>query len=331
MLDALACVGLQGDGRLIQLNSYENRVYQVFLDDGRVVVTKFYRPQRWSDTQILEEHRFVEQLAAAELPVARPWPLVASEQAKAAAQLSLLTPTLASFDTQYGPYRFSVARRLSGRAPELGDAAGLSWVGRFIGRLHAVGSQSRFDFRQTLNVATLGLASRDWLLAQQIIPIDMLSTWRQAADAALAATQKAFEQVQSLRHLRLHGDCHLGNILWASEGPQFVDFDDACMGPAIQDLWMLLSGDRDAMAFQLGAVLDGYASFMEFDRRELQLIEPLRTLRMLHHSAWIAKRWSDPAFPIAFPWFGETPYWADQTVRLREQAVAMAEPLLIVH
>ena len=331
VLDALACVGLQGDGRLIQLNSYENRVYQAFLDDGRVVVTKFYRPGRWSDPQIAEEHQFVEQLAAAELPVAPAWPLAIWAEARAADSLSLLTPTLASFNTPHGPYRFSVAQRLSGRAPEFGDMSVLTWIGRLIGRLHSVAAQGRFAFRNTLDVATMGLASRDWLLGQQIIPMDSLSSWQQAADAALGSVAKAFDKACAVRSLRLHGDCHLGNILWSTDGPQFVDFDDACTGPSIQDLWMLLSGDRSSMTLQLGAALDGYASFMEFDRRELQLIEPLRTLRMLHHSAWIAKRWSDPAFPIAFPWFAESAYWADQTVRLREQVAAMAEPPLVLH
>ena len=331
VLDALACVGLQGDGRLIQLNSYENRVYQVFLDDGRVVVTKFYRPDRWSDRQIAEEHQFVEQLAAAELPVAPAWPLAICAEARAADSLSLLTPTLASFNTPHGPYRFSVAQRLSGRAPEFGDMSVLTWIGRLIGRLHSVAAQGRFAFRNTLDVATMGLASRDWLLGQQIIPMDSLSSWQQAADAALGSVAKAFDKACAVRSLRLHGDCHLGNILWSTDGPQFVDFDDACTGPSIQDLWMLLSGDRSSMTLQLGAALDGYASFMEFDRRELQLIEPLRTLRMLHHSVWIAKRWSDPAFPIAFPWFAESAYWADQTVRLREQLAAMAEPPLVLH
>ena len=328
VLDALASVGLQGDGRLIQLNSYENRVYQVFLDDRRVVVAKFYRPQRWSDAQIAEEHEFLNQLAQAELPVAPAWPLAAGTAERIEPRPKLLSPTLASFQTQHGSYRFSVAQRLSGRAPELGDPATLAWTGRLIGRMHAVGAQGRFTHRLSLDFATMGLASRDWLLAQDIIPMDSLSTWKDAVNDALQAVEQAFKLASSERTLRLHGDCHLGNILWTTQGPQFVDFDDACMGPAVQDLWMLLSGDRASMTQQLGSVLEGYTSFMDFNHRELQLIEPLRTLRMLHHSAWIARRWSDPAFPIAFPWFSESAYWADQTVRLREQVVLMAEPAL---
>ncbi|MFZ2652737.1 MAG: serine/threonine protein kinase [Burkholderiaceae bacterium] len=328
VLDALASVELQGDGRLIQLNSYENRVYQVFLDDGRVVVAKFYRPRRWSDEQILEEHAFVEQLASAELSVAPPVSMVVHRSASSVARGTLISPTLARIDTPQGSYRFSVTERLSGRVPELGDSESLHRMGSAIGRLHAVGQQSRFEFRQVLDTATLGLASRDWLLAEHVIPLEALAAWQAAADAVLAAIEATFARISLIRRLRLHGDCHLGNVLWAPSGPQFVDFDDTCTGPAVQDLWMLLSGDRTSMCWQLGTVLDGYLSFMDFDRRELQLIEPLRTLRMLRHSAWIAQRWSDPAFPAAFPWFSEPAYWHGQAANLRDQLAAMAAPPL---
>jgi Ser/Thr protein kinase RdoA (MazF antagonist) len=328
VLDALDSVGLRGDGRLIQLNSYENRVFQVFLEDGRVVVTKFYRPARWSDAQILEEHRFADELAAREIPVAPSWPLTIDPTSRLAADTSLKGATLAELATPTGRFRFSVTQRLAGRAPELEDPATLEWLGRFIGRMHAVGALATFEHRQTLDVATFGTANRDWLLAQDLIPPDALIPWQQVSDAALQAVAGAFDQVGKHRVLRLHGDCHLGNVLWADDGPHFVDLDDAVMGPALQDLWMLLSGDRGAMTRQLSAVIDGYESFMDFDRRELRLIEPLRTLRILHHSAWIARRWSDPAFPIAFPWFTSPSYWAEQTTRLREQLAAMAEPPL---
>jgi Ser/Thr protein kinase RdoA (MazF antagonist) len=329
VIDALASVGYPGDGRLIQLNSYENRVYQAFLDDGGVVVAKFYRPQRWSDSQIDEEHRFVAHLAAAELPVAAPMPLnLAVPVAGAAGAVRLLTPTLATTATAAGEYRFAVTPRLSGRAPELGTPQELRQIGRLIGRLHAVGSTGEFRLRQILNVATLGQASLDWIASHDVIPPDSQSAWQLAARAALSAVGEAFEQVEGLRLLRIHGDCHLGNILWADDSAQFVDFDDTCTGPAVQDLWMLISGDRDSMTHQLGLVLEGYETFMEFDRRELRLIEPLRTLRMLHHSAWIARRWADPAFPIAFPWFAEPAYWEQQAVRLLEQVQAMDAPAL---
>lgn len=328
VLDALDAVGLRGDGRLLQLNSYENRVFQVFLEDGRVVVTKFYRPRRWSDAQILEEHAFANELAANEIPVAAVWPLEIDAASRHADRVSRLGPTLAQFETPSGVYRFSVSARLAGRAPELENEGTLEWIGRFVGRMHAVGARKPFEFRQTLDVQTFDFDNRDWLLAQRIIPPDAEPGWCQTADDALAAVRQAFAEGAAPRTLRLHGDCHLGNVLWAADGPHFVDLDDAVTGPATQDLWMLLSGDRAAMTRQLSAVLEGYESFMDFDWRELRLIEPLRTLRIIHHSAWIARRWNDPAFPIAFPWFESPKYWAEQTTRLRQQIDAMAEPPL---
>ena len=328
VLDALDAVGLRGDGRLIQLNSYENRVFQVFLEDGRAVVTKFYRPRRWSHDQILEEHAFANELAQAEIPVAAVWPLTIDAASRHADRVESLGPTLAQLATPHGTYRFSVSARLAGRAPELEDDGTLEWIGRFIGRMHAVGTIKPFAFRQTLDVKTFGIDNRDWLVAHDTVPPDVATEWRQVTDEALAAVAEAFERGSPARTLRLHGDCHLGNVLWATDGPHFVDLDDAVMGPATQDLWMLLSGDRGAMSRQLAAVLEGYESFMDFDRRELRLIEPLRTLRMLHHSAWIARRWNDPAFPIAFPWFDSPKYWAEQTTRLRQQIDAMAQPPL---
>ncbi len=328
VLDALDAVGLRGDGRLIQLNSYENRVFQVFLEDGRVVVSKFYRPQRWSDAQILEEHAFANELAANEIPVAAVWPLTIDTASRHGDRIALPGATLAQLDTAHGAYRFSVSARLAGRAPELEDDATLEWIGRFVGRMHAIGALKPFEFRQTLNPQTFGFDNRDWLLAHEIIPPDAEADWRQTTDEALAAITEAFDNTGALRTLRLHGDCHLGNVLWAADGPHFVDLDDAVTGPATQDLWMLLSGDRGTMTRQLHAVLEGYEGFMDFDWRELRLIEPLRTLRIIHHSAWIARRWNDPAFPIAFPWFDSPKYWAEQTSRLRQQIDAMAEPPL---
>ncbi len=328
VLDALDAVGLRGDGRLIQLNSYENRVFQVFLEDGRVLVAKFYRPNRWSDAQILEEHAFANEMAANEIPVAAVWPLEIDAGSPHADRVVLPGSTLAQIETPHGAYRFSVSARLAGRAPELEDAGTLEWIGRFIGRMHAVGSTHAFVYRQPLTPTTFGRDNRDWLFAANIIPPDAEAGWRQATDEALAAVTTAFDNGSAIRTLRLHGDCHLGNVLWAADGPHFVDLDDAVTGPATQDLWMLLSGERGAMNRQLAAVLEGYESFMDFERRELRLIEPLRTLRMIHHSAWIARRWNDPAFPIAFPWFESPKYWAEQTTRLHQQIDAMAEPPL---
>jgi len=328
VLDALDAVGLRGDGRLIQLNSYENRVFQVFLEDGRVVVTKFYRPGRWSDAQILEEHAFANELAAREIPVAPVWPLIVDAGSTHRERVTTLGETLAQLHTDHGVYRYSVSARCAGRAPELEDAETLEWLGRFIGRMHAVGATASFRHRETLSVQTFGTNERDWLLARGCIPPDGEPAWRAITSDVLDAATELFEHGAPTRAIRLHGDCHLGNVLWTHDGPHFVDLDDAVNGPATQDLWMLLSGERAAMSRQLATVLEGYEQFMTFDRRELRLIEALRSLRIIRHSAWIARRWSDPAFPIAFPWFESPKYWDEQTTRLRQQLEAMAEPPL---
>ena len=329
VLDALDAVGLHGDGRLIQLNSYENRVFQVFLEDGRVVVAKFYRPGRWSDDQILEEHGFGAELATHEIPVAASWNLQIDAGSRHAHAAASLGATLAQFTLAGGSaYRFGVAQRLGGRAPELEDLDTLEWIGRFVGRLHAVSSTGAFRHRIALDADSFGTRARDWLLENDIVPPDAKAAWQEAVGAALEQVARAWADGPAPRLLRLHGDCHMGNVLWTTQGPHFVDLDDAMTGPAVQDLWMLLSGERAAMSRQLAAVLDGYEQFMDFDRRELRLVEPLRTLRMIHHSAWIAMRWNDPAFPPAFPWFASPAYWAEQTTRLREQIAAMKEPPL---
>ncbi len=322
VLDALDALGLRGDGRLIQLNSYENRVFQVYLETGEVVVPKFYRPGRWSDAQILEEHGFSAELAAAEIPVVCPLVLRTDQPApRHAVTLAGDPPTLAHSMGQ----RYSVCPRRSGRAPELEDASTLEWIGRFIGRMHAVGATRAFAHRGRLDAQTYGRGPRDYLQAHDWLPPEVLPRWLASVNAALDEVQRAFDSLPDLRTLRLHGDCHPGNILWSDAGPHFVDLDDALTGPAVQDLWMLLSGDRASMTRQLGAVLAGYEDFMDFDWRELRLVEPLRTLRMIHHSAWIARRWNDPAFPAAFPWFEGPAYWSQQTTQLNEQIDAMRE------
>ena len=318
VLDMLDSVGLRGDGRLLQLNSYENRVFQVYLEDGRMAVAKFYRPDRWTDAQIGEEHAFALELAAADLPVVAPWPLADGT-------------TLGHAQAEGQAFRLAAYPCRAGHGPELDDLDTLRWLGRFIGRLHVVGAEHPFAHRRTLDVATFGEAAVARILALDLIDPAQRPAWQGAAEQALAQVASAFRAAPPAR-LRLHGDCHPGNILWRAEGdaggPQIVDLDDAVNGPAIQDLWMLLSGDTTAMRRQMAAVLAGYRQFRRFDLRELALVEPLRTLRMLHHSAWIAERWADPAFPAAFPWFGTPGYWGQQTTQLREQLEAMAAPPL---
>lgn len=322
VLDALDAVDLVGDGRMIQLNSYENRVFQVFLETGAVVVPKFYRPGRWSDAQILEEHRFAAELAAHEIPVIGPLTLQLAQPPRQPATLSGNPPTLAHSLGQ----RFSVSPRRSGRAPELEDPRTLEWIGRFIGRLHAVGAAGSFAHRWALDVDTFGRGPRDFLLARCWVPPDALPRWRAAIDGALAEVQRAFERLSNLRTLRLHGDCHPGNVLWTEQGPHFVDLDDCMTGPAVQDLWMLLSGRPEEMRAQLDDIVEGYQEFADFDQHETALIEPLRTLRIMHYAGWLARRWDDPAFPRAFPWFQEPKYWEQHVLNLREQVAAMEEP-----
>ena len=318
VLDALDALGLRGDGRLLQLNSYENRVFQVHLESGDVVVAKFYRPGRWSDAQILEEHAFARELVTADVPVVAPQPL----QAAQSTTVVLGTPpTLA----HVALHRVAVSARHAGRGPELEDPEVLEWLGRFLGRLHAVGLRGRFAHRRTLGPAWVS-AARERLVSGEHIPEGERAPWLGRCDEALSGIEHAFAAAEPLRTLRLHGDFHPGNVMWRDGGPHVVDLDDAINGPAVQDLWMLLSGDEAAMRKQLAHLLDGYRTFMPFDDRELALVEPLRTLRMICHSAWIAERWRDPAFPIAFPWFGQASYWSQQAMQLGEQIRAMRDP-----
>jgi Ser/Thr protein kinase RdoA (MazF antagonist) len=319
VLDALASVGLYGDGRLMALSSYENRVYQAHLEDPfeghAIVIAKYYRPDRWSAAQILEEHAFAAELLQAEVPAVAP-----------------LAPEGGTLH-HFGGFAFSVSPRRGGRAPELDDVEVLEWIGRFLARLHAVGGASPFQVRPALDVASFAIEPRDWLVAQEAVAREVHGEWLARCNEAIALIEAGFAAAREagVRSIRLHGDCHPGNILWTPDaGPHFVDLDDARSGPAVQDFWMLLSGERVQRQRQLGALVDGYEQLREFDRAELALIEPLRTLRLIHYSAWLARRWDDPAFPRAFPWFGTADYWRGQVQMLEEQIEAMGEPALVV-
>lgn len=312
VLDALESVGLRPDGRMIALASYENRVYQIWMDEGPPVVAKFYRPGRWQETQLREEHAFAAELLEAEIPVVAP--------------LALAGDTL----HRHGGFWFAVSPRRGGRPPELDDTATLTRIGRFLGRLHACGGVRPFVARPAIDVARLGRAPRDWLLASGLVPPELRVPWQTIVDLALEGASVAFERAGDFGTIRLHGDCHPGNILWSDDGPHFVDLDDCANGPAIQDLWMLISGERADRQRQLGALLDGYEDFAELDRRELGLVEALRTLRLIHYAAWLGQRRADPAFPAAFPWFGTQRWWEEQVLALREQVAAMQEPPLAV-
>jgi Ser/Thr protein kinase RdoA (MazF antagonist) len=328
VLDALASLGLHGNGQLMALSSYENRVYQAQLEDDRTVVAKFYRPGRWTDAHIQEEHSFSSELMAAEIPVVGP--------------MVLNGQTLHHF----GDFAFAVSPRRGGRPPELDDAEVLEWTGRFLARIHTVGARRAFVHRPALDLHGFGTESRAWLLDRDQLPLDVQSAWADVSQAALkrVAAYPALcgaappGGADAIARIRLHGDCHPGNILWtptdlpasAGPGPHFVDLDDTRSGPAVQDLWMLLSGERQQRARQLACLVDGYEQFREFDRRELSLIEPLRTLRLLHYSAWLARRWDDPTFPRHFPWFGSSDYWRGQVQMLQEQLEAMDESPLVV-
>lgn len=313
ILDAVDSIGYRCDGRLLALNSYENRVYQIGLEDSLPCVAKFYRPERWSDAAILEEHQFMAELFEREIPVVPPWRNADGQ-------------TLHNYQS----FRFALFPRQGGRAPDLDRPETLEWLGRYLGRIHAVGALQTFQARSVLTVERYGDEALAYLLAEGDIPADVLVAYRSVAELALLGVRRCFERAGPCRHIRLHGDCHAGNVLWTDTGPHFVDFDDSLMGPAIQDLWMLLSGEREECQSQLLDLLAGYEDFHEFDPRQLHLIEALRTLRLLHYSAWLARRWHDPAFPAAFPWFNTQRYWQDRILELREQVALMDEPPLVV-
>ena len=301
VLAAAERLGIECDGRLFALNSYENRVYQIGSASHGTLVLKFYRPGRWSDAQILEEHAFTEELAAADLPVAAP-------QRFEDATLH-----------RHEGLRYAVFPRLAARAVEIDAQDSLQLIGRTLGRMHAIGAKAPFRHRVTLSSERLGWQARDALLSSPLLEQTMADKYAEASAALLEAVDEAIERIGPVGRIRLHGDCHLGNILWREQGPVFVDLDDCMMGPRIQDLWMFLSGTPDEREGQWNELASGYRQFHAIDEWERDLVEPLRALRMVHHAAWIAARWEDPAFPRAFPWFTSPRFWQEHLSDLWQQ------------
>jgi Ser/Thr protein kinase RdoA (MazF antagonist) len=309
VLDAASAFQLGPDGRLFALNSYENRVYQMGAGEHQLVL-KFYRPGRWTDAQILEEHSFTAELARAEMQVAAP--------------LTIGGTTLHGF----ADFRFAAFPWMRGRAPELDAPEARAVLGRALGRLHQIGATRGFLVRPRISVQRLGWESREQVLDSALLPERLHERYATISEELLARIGEAFDAAGEVRQIRLHGDCHLGNLLWNEQGPVFVDLDDCASGPRVQDLWMMLSGSPDEQQHQWAQLLEGYLQFADFDFREVRLIEPLRSLRMLHHAAWVTHRWLDPAFPRAFPWMGEERYWEGYLQDLREQLAQIEDPPL---
>ena len=312
LIDAVESQGFLSDGGFLALNSYENRVYQIGIENKTPMIAKFYRPNRWTDEQIFEEHQFCFQLQEQELPVVCPW----------------LNSEGKSISHHEG-FRFALYERKGGRAPELDNLDNLFILGRLLGRFHGIGATQPFKYRPTLNVKNFGWDSYE-LISKDFMPKELSPAYDSLALDVLKAIDEILAGYGQINNIRVHGDCHSGNILWRDDYPHFVDFDDARMAPAIQDIWMLLSGDREEQTAQITEIIQGYSEFYDFDYRQLRLIEVFRTLRIMHHSAWIARRWSDPAFPRAFSWFDSPRYWSDHILALREQLAALNEPPLEV-
>ena len=314
IIDSVESLGLQSDARIFPLNSYENRVYQIGLEDtpknratyGQKIIGKYYRPHRWTNEQIQEEHNFTRELANLEIPVVAP-----------------LQFTQQSLHTHHD-FRFALYPQKGGRTAELDNSEHLEWIGRFLGRIHLAGASKAFTTRPAISIKDFAIDSATFLLDNDFIPDYLLAAYQTLSDDLIELLKQRFDE-QNTQSIRLHGDCHSGNILWTDAGPHFVDFDDCRSGPAIQDIWMLLSGDRNEQQQQLNHVLDGYFEFAELDPAELRLIEPLRSLRLMHYASWLARRWSDPSFPLNFPWFNTPNYWEQHILELREQFALLQE------
>ena len=310
VIDAIESIGFISDLRVFPLNSYENRVYQFGVEDAEPIIAKFYRPHRWSEAQILEEHAFSLALEELEVPVVPP---LKNSDGK----------TLFHFED----HRFSLYPRRGGHAPDLGDLETLYRLGQQLGRIHALGKVQAFEHRPDLNLQSFATNSRKFLLSNDFIPPSLREAYDTLSQHLIDKMTPIFSDVPANR-IRLHGDCHPGNILQRPDSLYLVDLDDARNGPAIQDLWMLVSGEYPQRCQQMAEIIEGYEEFCEFDRRELKLVESLRTLRLMHYAAWLARRWEDPAFLIAFPWFNTERYWAEHILELREQMAALDEPSL---
>ncbi len=310
ILQAIESEGYYCDGRILALNSYENRVYQIGIEDSEPLIAKFYRPKRWSDEQILEEHTFCFELAEQELPIVTPCRNSKSQSL---------------FD--FEDYRFSVFNRKGGHAPELDHKENLTILGRLLARIHLIGSGSKFQYRPSINIENYGYESVR-LVSEHFIPFELKTAYDSLTNDLLQSLEGILNRVGTVNTIRVHGDCHAGNMLWRDDHPNFVDFDDSRMAPAIQDIWMLLSGSREQQQVQLNKIMQGYSQFKDFNPIEFQLIEFFRTLRIMYYSAWLAKRWDDPAFPHSFPWFNTVRYWEDHILQLREQFAALNEPAI---
>ena len=309
ILDAIESLGIYPETGLLALNSYENRVYQFRCDNGVRYVVKFYRPERWSNEQIQEEHDFSQSLFDEEIPVA--------------------TPIIINGRSlhEYKGFRFALFPSIGGRSFEVDNLEQLEATGRFIGRIHQFSQQGKFKHRDLVNPQVLGDESLLWLKESGHVPSSLVLPYFTIVEQVLDKSKEIWAK-QNPKQIRLHGDLHPGNILWTPDGPGFVDLDDARTGPAIQDLWMMITGDRQQKQLQLEILLEAYEEFCDFDAKELTLIEPLRAMRMLHYNAWLSRRWEDPAFPMNFPWYGEEKYWEQQILSFKEQLAVLDEPAL---
>ena len=315
VLAAVENLGFEPDARIFALNSYENRVYQLGLESGDSIVVKFYRPERWTEEQIIEEHRFARELNNLEIPVIAPLEINGNGTIQT-----------------YEGFQLAAFPLFIGRPPELDNLDNLLVMGRFVARIHAVGATTNFLHRQQLSIDRFAVNSREFLLSNNFIPGDLIPAYESLSADLIARVEQRFAEHGNLTLLRIHGDCHPGNVLWKDDTPNFVDFDDTMMGPAMQDLWMMLSGDRNQRQAQLLELVEGYNEFYDFRASELSLVESLRTLRIMNYSAWLARRWEDPAFPLSFPWFNTQRYWSEHNLELREQLAALDEaPLELIY